>query len=324
MTRISVLGAGAWGTALALASLRAGRPVTLWDICDAEGNPFAPPHDNIKRATTFSHAGFEVTVKKEVAVEGANLLLFVPPAQHMRETCKQLKGLVSPDVPLILASKGIENGTTDLMSEVVRDIFPENPVLILSGPSFAHDVTEDLPTAVVLAAETLSLAQKIAPLFTSSHFQVVPSDDMIGTQLAGAIKNVVAIACGVVEGQNLGDNAHAAVLSRGLLEIAALGKAMGAKEETFLGLAGIGDITLTSYSNQSRNKSFGLALGQGTPLKELLAQPTLTEGVHTVSGALDLAQKHGVDMPLTLSILNLLQGKISLATFSSSLLPQGS
>lgn len=307
MNHVSVIGAGAWGTALALAAFRAGCKVTLWSISPDEVDIINGRHENVYRLPGIAldpslHATLDV---HEAAL--ANTILLVPPAQFMRSTCQAFQKVIKPDVPLIIASKGIETDTCRLMSEVVREFFPKNPLLVLSGPSFASDVAKKLPTAVALAGEKLSISQKIADLLTSSHFHLEASDDIIGTQVGGACKNIIAIACGIVEGRELGDNVRAAVVSRGLAEIARLGCAMGGKLETFLGLAGVGDITLTSLCAQSRNKSFGLALGRGTPLKEMLtSKKTLTEGVYTVSGTVTLAKKHKVDMPLTFALYQLL------------------
>lgn len=307
MNHVSIIGAGAWGTALALAAFRAGRKVTLWSISPDEVETINTRHENVYRLPGIAldpslHATTHV---QEAAL--ADIIMLVPPAQFMRSTCQTFQKVINPDVPLVIASKGIEVDTCRLMSEVVREFFPKNPLLVLSGPSFASDVAQKLPTAVTLAAEKLVLSQKIADLLTSSHFHLDASDDIVGTQVGGACKNIIAIACGIVEGRDLGDNARAAVVSRGLAEIARLGCAMGGKLETFLGLAGVGDITLTSLCAQSRNKSFGLALGRGTPLEEMLAsKKTLTEGVYTVSGTVTLAKKHKVDMPLTFAMHQLL------------------
>lgn len=301
MTHVSIIGAGAWGTALGLSASRAGCQVTL---CSAR-----------------SQKGQEDAIGDEQAVAHADLLILVPPAQAMRSVCERFQEVIKPHTPLIIASKGIEKGSALLMSEVVHDFFPANPLLVLSGPSFAQEVVKEHPTAVVLAADDLSLSQPIADLLRSKFFHVQASNDIIGVQVGGALKNIIAIACGIVAGRDLGDNARAAVLSQGLGEVAHLGCAMGARLETFLGLAGVGDITLTSFSTQSRNKSFGLALGRGTPLKDLLGpKKALTEGVHTVSGALTLAHKHRINMPLTFAMDHLLNKEGTMEIFIETIL----
>lgn len=322
MTAVSIIGAGAWGAALALAALRAGRSVTLLSMCDDQGVPFSPPHEYVKYAASIpGNPSFQLTTDVKAAAARGDLIVFVPPAQHMRVTCSLFQGLIGPTVPLIIASKGIEDTSVLLMSDVVKEFFPDNPILVLSGPSFAEDVSQNLPTAVSLAGDSLSLSEKIAGLLGSPFFHLYPSADLVGTQIGGAIKNVIAIACGIVEGRGLGDNVRAAVVARGLVELARLGQKMGAQPETFLGLAGVGDITLTCYCGKSRNQSFGYALGQGTPLKELLAsKSSLTEGVHTVAGAIVLAKRYQVDMPLTFALSQLLQGEINVEEFLSLLL----
>jgi len=236
-----------------------------------------------------------------------DLAIFAPPAQFMRSTCVTFQNILPAHVPLIIASKGIEDESSLLMSEVLRGYFPHNPILVLSGPSFASDVAQKKPTAVCLAGEKLAVSQNIANLLSSPAFRLYATQDIIGAQIGGACKNIIAIACGILEGLELGDNARAALVTRGLAEITRLGCAMGAKFETFLGLSGVGDITLTSLSSQSRNMSFGLALGRGTPLDELFSnKKTLTEGVYTVSAAVNLAKKHRVDMPITFAMHQLL------------------
>lgn len=307
LKNISVLGAGAWGTALALAACRAGLNVTLWSP-----EPEKATFINQRRENTFRLPGIPLdpmiqTISDPQETAKAEVLILVPPAQGMRSLCEKFQQLWPASLPLILASKGIENESMLLMSEVVREYFPENPILILSGPSFAREVAKDLPTALSLAAQNIGLAQDIAQALSSSHFRIYASDDVIGTQIGGACKNVIAIASGIVEGIKLGDNARAALVTRGLAEISRLGCKMGAQQETFLGLSGVGDMILTCLSSQSRNHAFGFALGQGVPLTDLLSnKQTLVEGAHTVKAAVALAKKHDVDMPIACAIHDLL------------------
>lgn len=321
MNRISVIGAGAWGTALALSAFRAGLSVNLWSYSFDKAETINSRHENVYRLPGIAldpllHA---TTDPKETA--DADVVILVPPAQFMRSICETFRGLWRPHVPLLIASKGIEGESNLLMSEVVREYFPHNPILILSGPSFAIEVAKKLPAALVLAAEHMALAQKVAALLSSSHFRLYASDDIIGAQIGGACKNIIAIACGILAGQELGDNARAALVTRGLAEISRLGCGMGAKLETFLGLSGVGDIILTSLSSQSRNQSFGLALGRGTPIEELLSNTkTLVEGVHTVSGAFLLAKKYNIDMPITFAIYDLLNCEATLEKIMEDLL----
>ncbi len=316
MTHVSIIGAGAWGTALALAVFRAGAHVTLWSIRRDEVESINQNHENVSRLPGIKLDSLIYATLDAEEASKADVVIFVPPAQYMRSVCETFRKILPLDVPLIIASKGIEDGTFLLMSEVLREVFPNNPLLVLSGPSFASEVARGLPTAVDLAAEDIQVSQKIAHLLSSPSFRLSPTEDIIGTQVGSACKNVIAIACGILEGRQLGDNARAAAVAGGLTEIAQLGEAMGGKLETFLGLAGVGDVTLTSLSSQSRNKSFGMLLGQGLSLEEVLARSqTLTEGIYTISGTVALAEKYQINMPITFALKDFLQGKSSLDSF---------
>lgn len=321
MKKVSIIGAGAWGTALALSCFRAGAQVKVWSISLDEVETINNRHENVYRLPGIPlDPSIQATTLPEDVVQ-TDVALFVIPAQVVRSVCETFKPLLPPHVPLIIASKGIEEKSSRLMTEVTREYFPESPLLVLSGPSFASDVAKKMPTAVSLAAEKLSISQNYAGLLSSPSFRLYASDDIIGTQIGGACKNIIAIACGILEGLEMGDNARAALVTRGLAEITRLGVAMGAKVETFLGLSGVGDITLTSLSTQSRNMSFGLALGKGTPLDELLSnKKMLTEGVYTVSAATVLAHKYGVDMPLTFALKELLYGGGDIQSLVDSIL----
>ena len=309
MKHIGIIGAGAWGTALALAAIRAGNRVTLWSISFDEVEMINHRHENVYRLPGIALDPELTATTDPHDVSQTDAIILAVPAQFMRTTCETFRDVIPPSLPLVIASKGIETETSLLMSEVVQSIFAKNPLLVLSGPSFAAEVARKLPTSVALAAGTLALSQKIAQLLTSPSFSLSPCTDVIGVQVGGACKNIIAIACGILEGQELGDNARAALVTRGLDEVARLGCAMGGKRETFLGLAGAGDMILTTLSPQSRNQSFGLALGKGTPLDDLLAhKSSLTEGFHTASGAVALAEKYGVDMPITFAMSAFLNG----------------
>lgn len=321
MDHIAVIGAGAWGTALALAAFRAHLKTSLWSISLDEVEAINREHQNVSRLPGIPLDSSLRATTDPQEISNVDSIILAPPAQFMRSVCAIFSKVLPSHVPLIIASKGIENGTAQLMSEVIREFFPQNPLLVLSGPSFASDVGKGLPTAVALAAEDISLSQKIASCLSSQYFRLYASEDIIGAQLGGACKNIIAIACGIIEGQGLGDNARAALVARGLIEIARLGCAMGAKLETFLGLSGVGDITLTSLSAQSRNKTFGLSLGKGVNLKELLENKVLlTEGVFTVSGTVKLAEKYKVEMPITFAMDTLLNKGGTLETLIKDLL----
>lgn len=299
MRRIGVIGAGAWGTALAMAAARAGAEVVLQaretDVVDSvnarhENSLFLPgiPLDPAIRATTSMGEAAQ-----------ADALLLVTPAQHLRTACRTLKPDLKPGVPVIICAKGIEIDTGSLMSEAAEAELGSQPVAVLSGPTFAAEVAKGLPTAVTLAIRDEALGRRLLAALGGRTFRPYLSDDLVGAQVGGAVKNVLAIACGVVHGRNLGDNARAALITRGLAEIARLGARLGARAETLMGLSGLGDLTLTCSSLQSRNMSLGAALGQGRSLEEVLGERrSVAEGVYTARAVTKLAAEKGVDMPL--------------------------
>ncbi|KPF86913.1 glycerol-3-phosphate acyltransferase [alpha proteobacterium AAP38] len=299
MRRIGVIGAGAWGTALAMAAARAGAEVVLQaretDVVESvnarhENSLFLPgiPLDPAIRATASMSEAAD-----------ADALLLVTPAQHLRTACRALKPDLKPGVPVIICAKGIEIETGSLMSEAAEAELGSQPVAVLSGPTFAAEVAKGLPTAVTLAIRDEALGRRLLAALGGRTFRPYLSDDLVGAQVGGAVKNVLAIACGVVHGRNLGDNARAALITRGLAEIARLGARLGARAETLMGLSGLGDLTLTCSSLQSRNMSLGAALGQGRSLEEVLGERrSVAEGVYTACAVTKLAAAKGVDMPL--------------------------
>ncbi len=311
--RIAVIGGGAWGTALALVAARAGREVTLWAregatvdaINDTRSNPAYLP------GITFD-APFAATTGLANAVNGADAVLLVTPAQTTRTIATLLAPLVHAGAPLILCAKGIEKETGLLLSDVLKEVIPQARPAALSGPSFATDVARNLPTAVTIAAEEAALADQLTNALASGTFRPYASADMTGVQLGGALKNVLAIACGVVEGRGWGASARAAVTARGFQELSRLGAALGAKPRTLIGLSGLGDLVLTCSSAQSRNFSFGLELGQGKSLDELSRSGKLAEGVFSAAIAVDLARRCEVELPISATVAAVLEGAIDL------------
>jgi len=300
MQTIGVIGAGAWGTALAQVLANNERDVTIWArepevvsaINDRQENPAflpgIPLSKNLKATDSLS------TVAKN------DILLLVTPAQHIRATLENLKGDIVAGKPVVICSKGIELDTGLLLSQVAQDVVPGATIAIMSGPTFAHEVAKGLPAAVTIATTDKNVAQELQETLGVKRFRPYIVDDIVGAQLGGAIKNVIAIACGIVYGRKLGENARAALLTRGVAEIARLGVAMGAQKETLLGMSGVGDLMLTCSSMQSRNFSLGAAFGEGKKLDEILGpRKAVTEGIHTAKAALELAKKHAVDMPIT-------------------------
>ncbi|MBE0532771.1 MAG: NAD(P)-dependent glycerol-3-phosphate dehydrogenase [Rhodospirillales bacterium] len=300
MRRIGIIGAGAWGTALAAAARRAGRDVMLWAY-----EPEVADTINRTRENTLYLPGVRldpaIRATPELAeAAAADALLLAMPAQRVRHLCQALAPSLGHRPPVVICAKGIEQKSGALMTEVVGEALPGLPFAVLSGPTFAAEVARELPTAVTLACAEPGLAETLAAALRTPRFRVYHSADVAGAQVGGAVKNVLAIACGIVEGRGLGDNARAALITRGLAEIVRLGLAKGAEPETFLGLCGLGDITLTCNATQSRNLSLGLALGQGETLEAVLAaRHSVAEGVFTASSVVALARRLGVDMPIS-------------------------
>ena len=295
MKRVGVVGAGAWGTALAITAARAGSEVALWarepEVVASingrgENEMFLP---GIKLPDTV-HA-----VNDLEAMLAQDALLMVAPAQYVGSTCEGLASAGLDDsLPIVICSKGIEQDSLKLMSEVVAEYFP-NPLAILSGPTFAIEVARGLPASVTLAYDDAALGQNLAQLVVHPKFSVHHSNDIIGPQICGAMKNVIAIACGIIEGKGLGESAKAALITEGLAEISQLCVAKGGKPETAMGLCGLGDLILTCNSHTSRNMSLGYALGQGKPLGDILSERmSVAEGVASSSAVAGLAAQLGI------------------------------
>lgn len=299
MRRIGVIGAGAWGTALAMAAARAGADVVLQAREAEVVESVNGRHENSLFLPGIAlDPAIRATASLTEAAD-ADAILLVTPAQHLRTACRALKPDLKPGVPLVICAKGIEIDTGNLMSEAAAAELGDHPLAVLSGPTFAAEVAKGLPTAVTLAIRDAALGQRLLSALGGRTFRPYLSDDLIGAQVGGAVKNVLAIACGVVHGRHLGDNARAALITRGLAEIARLGARLGARAETLMGLSGLGDLTLTCSSLQSRNMSLGAALGQGRTLEEVLGERrSVAEGVYTARAVTRLAAAKGVDMPL--------------------------
>ena len=304
---VGVIGAGAWGTALAQMLASDGRDVLIWaretelvaEINSAQTNslflPSATLSDTIRATGDLGE------------MAGLDALLVVTPAQHMGSVLAAM-----PDHPrdLVLCSKGIEAGTGRLMNHVAKDAAPGSAIAVLSGPTFAHEVAAGLPTAVTLAcAEGEEQWDRIAPLVARQAFRPYFSDDVTGAEIGGSVKNVLAIACGVVDGLGLGQNARAALIARGYAEMLRFGEALGARAETLAGLCGLGDLVLTCSSTSSRNFSLGKALGEGRRAEDLMAdRRTVAEGAHTAPVLVELAARHAVAMPIVTAVYGLLKG----------------
>ena len=317
--RIAVLGGGAWGTALANVTARAGRKVTLWEFDAANAEQLTRQRES--RYLPGVRIEDSVTVTRDLAEAArAEVILLVVPAQAMRSVCKTLGAAVAPRTPVVACAKGIENGTRKFMTEVIVECAPNVTPAILSGPSFASDVARGLPTAVTLAAEDEALATALVQALASRSFRPYQSSDIRGVEVGGASKNVLAIACGIVTGRGLGASAQAALITRGFAELVRFGRAYGAKTETMMGLSGLGDLVLTCSSPQSRNFSFGVNLGKGLASKDIHGKTGLAEGAFTAPVLLEMARDKKVDMPIASAIAAVLAGQMSVDGAIESLL----
>jgi glycerol-3-phosphate dehydrogenase (NAD(P)+) len=299
--RFGIIGAGAWGTALAQVLRRAGRDVVLW--AHEEETVAAINRDHVN-APFLPGIALDpaIVATTELAALRADVLLLAPPAQHLRAICAALAPAWHPS-PIVICTKGIEEASGALMSEVASASLPRAAVAVLSGPTFAAEVARGLPTAVTLAAADAGLGQRLIAAMGTREFRPYLSDDVAGAQIGGAVKNVLAIACGIIMGRGLGDNARAALITRGLAEMVRLALAKGGKAETLMGLSGLGDLTLTCSSIQSRNHSLGMALGKGETLSQFLAaRRSVAEGVSSAAATATLAQKLGVEMPIVSAV----------------------
>ena len=312
MSTIAVIGAGAWGTALAHVYAISGHDVLLWGrdaaLCDSI-------------AATGENAAYLPGCKISPALRVSNDLAWVMPqkylilacpAQHIASTLEAMKRFINRDHVIVLTAKGIDIDTGHLLSDIVTRSMPDVPCAVLTGPTFAKDLARGLPAAATLACADAKVCEETASGLMSRTLRLYTHDDIAGAQVGGAVKNVIAIACGIVEGLSLGESARAALITRGLAEIGRLAVAMGGKRETLLGLCGVGDMVLTCNSLQSRNFSFGHALGSGQKVADILAsRKSVTEGVHTARAIVSLAARHNVDMPISRAVYNCVHGGAS-------------
>jgi len=312
---IGVIGAGAWGTALSMLLADKGHDVTLWMYEKDLAEETARTRNNRVYLPGFTlPESIQVTSSLEVAVRDKAIILSVVPSHTVRAVSRQFAPFLSRDGVIVSASKGIEIETLMPLSDVFKDILPgqfHDRLCILSGPSFAKEVAQKMPTAVSLASYDPVIAKKVQAIFSNPYFRIYTNPDVIGVELAGSLKNVVAIAAGVLEGIGYGYNTMAALLTRGLAEMARLGIAMGGNLHTFSGLAGMGDLVLTCTGGLSRNRTLGVRIGKGEKLNDIMStMKTVAEGVKTASAARYLARKYNVDMPIVDEVYQLLyEGK---------------
>jgi glycerol-3-phosphate dehydrogenase (NAD(P)+) len=308
--RVAVIGGGAWGTALAAAALRAGNEVTLWAREESTVKAINDEHRNPKYLGDIELPdGIAATTEPEMALKGARIVLAVIPAQQTRNALAFLSPNIEQRADIVICAKGIERISGKLMSDVVSEVLTENGIAALSGPSFAVDVSRGLPTAVTIASDDIARARMLAVRLSGPGLRCYSTNDLTGVEIGGSLKNVLAIAAGAVDGAGLGASAVAALVTRGFVELRRIGAAYGARPETLMGLSGLGDLILTCGSPQSRNYSYGLAVGKG---EELGGRP-LAEGVATASMAAQLARDKGIEAPIVEATAALLDGRITIA-----------
>lgn len=306
--KVGVIGGGAWGTALAILANRAGSKVTLYtrnnyviqNIKDHRINDIYLPGIYISPEITIAETSKDVC--------DSDLVVIATPSNYVRSVCIAISDQLRAQTPLMIASKGIERGSLMLMSEVVHSVLPDNPIAFVSGPNFADEAAQGLPTATTFACEDKNQWDLLTDAMGGKLFRPYLTDDIIGTQIGGALKNVIAIACGITQGKGMGENATAAIITRGFAEIARLAVVRGARYETLMGLSGLGDLLLTCGSHKSRNMSFGFALGKGKSMKEVLDARgrSATEGVLSAESVVKIARKYDVDMPICSAVYRIL------------------
>jgi len=310
--RVAVLGAGSWGTALAVHLARIGREVRLWGRDAAVVLEIERGRRNARYLTDIAIPDTVApTIDMRRALDGAAYVVFALPSHVLREVTREATPMLEPRAIAVSAAKGLEAGSLARMSQVLGEELAEGvPIVVLSGPSFAIEVAHGLPTAVLAASEDREAAEAVQREFRGPAFRLYASDDVVGVEIGGALKNVIAIAAGVVEGTGLGHNAMAALITRGLVEISRLATAEGGRRETLAGLSGLGDLVLTCTGDLSRNRRVGIELGRGGALKDVLAgMHMVAEGVRTTGAALALGERHGIELPITAQMAAVLDGR---------------
>jgi glycerol-3-phosphate dehydrogenase (NAD(P)+) len=308
MEKICVLGAGSWGSALALVLAKKGYEVSMWTLNEEQANKINKTRENIEYlpGVLFPN-NIAVTTNLEEAVVDSRIIVLAVPSQAIRSVSKQIKPFVKDEQILVDVAKGLEKGSGLRLSQVCEQELPKNPYVTLSGPSHAEEVAKDIPTTVVVASQDLEIAQIVQDVFMSPKFRVYTNPDIVGVELGGALKNIIAFGAGICDGLGYGDNAKAALMTRGISEIGRLGAAMGANLSTFAGLSGIGDLIVTCTSMHSRNRRAGILIGQGKNLEETLEEVKMVvEGITATEVAYEVAKELNIDMPITNAIYSVL------------------
>ena len=321
--KIGVLGAGTWGIALARMLSNAGKSVVVWSAIEKEIDELSATrvHPNLPDVELPEKIVY--TKEIEDACAGAAIIMFAVPSPFVRATARKAAPYISDGQIIVDVAKGIEENTLYTMSEIISDEIknPSVKLVALSGPTHAEEVVRDLPTTIVSASDDIDAAKTVQTVFTTGCMRVYTNDDIRGVELCGALKNVIALAAGIATGLGCGDNAKAALITRGIAEISRLGLAMGCREQTFGGLAGIGDLIVTATSMHSRNNRCGMLIGKGIPVKEAISQVGMVvEGINALPAAISLAKKHGVEMPIVETVDAVVSGRVNVSSAISALM----
>ena len=313
MSKVAVIGAGSWGTALATVLAGNREKVFIWDIDKAHLERMDGNRENVDYLPGVELPfNIQIVYDEAEALRGANFVLFSAPAQHFRSALETALPNISDDAIIINVAKGIEQHSLKRMSEIAAELIDLNRYVVLSGPSHAEEVGRRHPTTVAVASVNMAVAERVQDLFMSDRFRVYTNDDIVGLELGGSLKNIIALGAGISDGMGFGDNAKAALMTRGLAEIMRLGVELGAKPETFSGLSGVGDLIVTCTSMHSRNRRCGIMIGEGTPPEEAIKKVGMVvEGMYTTEAAYELAKRVGVEMPITEAIYRTIKGEIT-------------
>ena len=330
MSSIGVLGAGTWGTALARMLCNSGHEVIVWSISEEEVQSLNATRRHPNLPGCVLPEGIRFTGEMAEACRGKDILLCAVPSVYVRSTIQAARPYIVPDQIIVDVAKGIEADTLLTMSEVIRDELQKggragsNPIVALSGPTHAEEVAQDLPTTIVSACADLAAAEKVQDVFFNTCMRVYTNPDVRGVEICGALKNIIALAAGISAGLGYGDNTKAALITRGLAEMKRLGMAMGCREQTFSGLAGMGDLIVTATSRHSRNNRCGYLIGQGLPAAEAIRQVGMVvEGINALPAAMRLAEQYGIEMPITRAVDAVVAGRVTAADAVQMLMSRG-
>ncbi|MCO7122585.1 NAD(P)H-dependent glycerol-3-phosphate dehydrogenase [Ihubacter massiliensis] len=316
MKKIGVIGAGSWGTALALTLSGKGYQVTIWDVNPEHLSELEKNRENVRYLPDIKfNDNMKIGKTAEEVLQDADVVLFSAPAQHFRSALKTALPYLKPNMILVNVAKGIEQKTLLRMSEIAFETLPQAKYVTLSGPSHAEEVGKNLPTTVAVASPDLKLAEEVQDIFMTERFRVYTTEDIIGVELGGALKNIIALGAGISDGMGFGDNAKAALMTRGLAEIKRLGVKLGADPATFAGLTGVGDLIVTCTSMHSRNRRCGIMIGEGmAPEAAIEKVGMVVEGMYTTEAAYGLSQREGIEMPITQQLYEVINGRADART----------